>query len=166
MAASEAGALICGLCPHRCHIPVGGRGFCGTRENVGGKIVLPYSGYVTAIARDPIEKKPLYHFRPGSQIISLGFAGCNLRCPFCQNWVISQLDSQTARAADLDDALPQQADRKRPHGEYLRPQDVIALAERDGAGPATHAAHAAPEPNAAEGPDTGPEPDAAEGPDA
>jgi pyruvate formate lyase activating enzyme len=53
-------------------------------------MALPLYGHVTALALDPIEKKPLYHFRPGSQILSAGFAGCNLRCPFCQNWHISQ----------------------------------------------------------------------------
>jgi pyruvate formate lyase activating enzyme len=56
----------------------------------GGSVDLPFYGFVTALARDPIEKKPLYHFRPGSYILSAGFAGCNLRCPFCQNWHISQ----------------------------------------------------------------------------
>jgi pyruvate formate lyase activating enzyme len=65
----------------------GKRGFCGVREN---SPALPLYGHVTAMAVDPIEKKPLYHFRPGSRILSLGFAGCNLRCPFCQNWRISQ----------------------------------------------------------------------------
>jgi pyruvate formate lyase activating enzyme len=49
-----------------------------------------YYGYITALALDPIEKKPLYHWRPGSSVFSAGFAGCNLRCPFCQNWHISQ----------------------------------------------------------------------------
>jgi pyruvate formate lyase activating enzyme len=54
---------------------------------------LPYYGYITALAIDPIEKKPLYHWRPGSSIASVGFAGCNLRCPFCQNWHISQMSA-------------------------------------------------------------------------
>jgi len=57
-------------------------------------IVLPYYGYITAMALDPIEKKPLYHWRPGSFIASVGFAGCNLRCPFCQNWHISQIGGE------------------------------------------------------------------------
>jgi pyruvate formate lyase activating enzyme len=102
--------LNCGLCHHGCRIPPGGRGFCGTRENRAGKLALPYSGHITAIAHDPIEKKPLYHYRPGSQILSLGFAGCNLHCPFCQNWHISQL-----------------GDGKRPPGETLSPAQAIAL---------------------------------------
>ncbi|MCL2270768.1 MAG: AmmeMemoRadiSam system radical SAM enzyme [Treponema sp.] len=71
-------------------IPGGAFGACGVRGNKNGKGLLPYYGHVTALAVDPIEKKPLYHFRPGSAILSAGFAGCNLRCPFCQNWHISQ----------------------------------------------------------------------------
>jgi pyruvate formate lyase activating enzyme len=59
---------------------------------VDGEAALPYYGLVSALAEDPIEKKPLYHFRPGSAILSLGFVFCNLRCPFCQNWSISQPD--------------------------------------------------------------------------
>jgi len=80
----------CGLCSHRCAIPSGNFGACGVRGNKNGKALIPFYGYVTALAVDPIEKKPLYHFRPGSKILSAGFAGCNLKCPFCQNWHISQ----------------------------------------------------------------------------
>ncbi|QQO08366.1 AmmeMemoRadiSam system radical SAM enzyme [Breznakiella homolactica] len=83
-------SLICGLCPNRCSIPLGGAGRCRVRKNNGGRGELPFQGYITAMAEDPIEKKPLYHFRPGSSVLSVGFAGCNLRCPFCQNWHISQ----------------------------------------------------------------------------
>jgi pyruvate formate lyase activating enzyme len=68
----------------------GAAGLCRVRLGRGGSLDLPFYGFVTALARDPIEKKPLYHFRPGSFILSAGFAGCNLRCPFCQNWSISQ----------------------------------------------------------------------------
>jgi pyruvate formate lyase activating enzyme len=60
------------------------------RFNRDGAGVLPFFGHITALAEDPIEKKPLYHYRPGTGILSLGFTGCNLRCPFCQNWHISQ----------------------------------------------------------------------------
>jgi pyruvate formate lyase activating enzyme len=84
------GALECKLCPRRCRIRKGAAGFCGVRRNLDGRADLPYYGFVSAIAEDPIEKKPLYHFRPGSSILSLGFVFCNLRCPFCQNWSISQ----------------------------------------------------------------------------
>ena len=82
--------IKCDLCPRRCLLAPGRGGKCKVRFNRGGKGDLPFYGYVTALARDPIEKKPLYHFRPGTEILSAGFAGCNLHCPFCQNWQISQ----------------------------------------------------------------------------
>ena len=87
---SEKKTILCELCPRRCVLPDGKAGSCKVRFNSGGKGEIPYYGYVTALALDPIEKKPLYHFRPGTEILSLGFAGCNLHCPFCQNWRISQ----------------------------------------------------------------------------
>jgi pyruvate formate lyase activating enzyme len=83
-------AARCDLCPRRCLLKDGDTGACKVRGGTGGGLALPCYGFVTALARDPIEKKPLYHFRPGSSIVSAGFAGCNLRCPFCQNWHISQ----------------------------------------------------------------------------
>jgi pyruvate formate lyase activating enzyme len=82
--------IRCELCPKNCEINSGGFGQCGVRGNKSGKGVIPFYGLISALAVDPIEKKPLYHFKPGTQILSLGFAGCNLRCPFCQNWQISQ----------------------------------------------------------------------------
>ena len=86
-----AGGIVhCSLCPRFCAIPSGSFGSCGVRGNKNGKAIIPFSGNLTALAVDPIEKKPLYHFRPGSVILSAGFAGCNLHCPFCQNWSISQ----------------------------------------------------------------------------
>ncbi|GHU15952.1 AmmeMemoRadiSam system radical SAM enzyme [Spirochaetia bacterium] len=111
---AEGAAIRCTLCPHQCRIPAGGRGVCGVRENQNGALALPYYGYITAIARDPIEKKPLRRFRPGSSILSLGFAGCNLRCPFCQNWRISQISGAAAAP-----------------GRYLKPEEAIALAKAD-----------------------------------
>ena len=87
---SAGDAVNCRLCPHLCAIPSGVFGVCGVRGNKNGKGLLPFYGHVTAIAIDPIEKKPLFHYRPGSMILSAGFCGCNLRCPFCQNWRISQ----------------------------------------------------------------------------
>jgi pyruvate formate lyase activating enzyme len=96
----EANDIVrCGLCGHSCVIPTGSFGICGVRGNKNGKALIPYYGYVTALAVDPIEKKPLYHFRPGSKILSVGFAGCNLRCPFCQNWHISQCTKGDGDAA-------------------------------------------------------------------
>ena len=82
--------ISCGLCHNNCEINSGGFGLCGVRGSKNGKGIIPFYGFITALAVDPIEKKPLYHFKPGTKILSLGFAGCNLRCPFCQNWQISQ----------------------------------------------------------------------------
>jgi pyruvate formate lyase activating enzyme len=87
----ETGGVVrCTLCPRHCVIPSGHFGACGVRGNKNGKGLLPFYGHITALAVDPIEKKPLYHFRPGSEILSAGFSGCNLHCPFCQNWHISR----------------------------------------------------------------------------
>jgi pyruvate formate lyase activating enzyme len=86
----NAGKILCKLCPHGCVISDGGSGFCQVRENRGGKLALPYYGVLSGTAMDPVEKKPLYHFYPGKQILSAGFYGCNFKCPFCQNYNISQ----------------------------------------------------------------------------
>ncbi len=83
-------AVICSLCPHHCRIQPNEYGICGTRQNVDGELVAKSFGKLTALYPDPIEKKPLYHFYPGSHILSLGSFGCNLRCLFCQNHQISQ----------------------------------------------------------------------------
>jgi pyruvate formate lyase activating enzyme len=81
----EDGRVQCLLCPHRCLIAPGKHGICRVRSNRDGDLELPYYGRLSAVAVDPIEKKPLYHFYPGSEILSVGFVGCSLRCPFCQN---------------------------------------------------------------------------------
>lgn len=80
------GSVKCTLCPHFCVITDGKKGICGVRENRGGILYATTYGKVAAIAVDPIEKKPLYHFYPGRDILSIGSIGCNFRCPFCQNW--------------------------------------------------------------------------------
>ncbi|MDR2964413.1 MAG: AmmeMemoRadiSam system radical SAM enzyme [Treponema sp.] len=105
--------ISCELCPHFCKIKNGSFGLCGARGNKGGIGIIPFYGFITALAMDPIEKKPLYHFKPGSQILSLGFAGCNLRCPFCQNWHISQLTDISKGA---------------PSGKYMKPGEIISAA--------------------------------------
>lgn len=99
-AAPAALTLMCSLCPHLCKIPVGKAGLCRVRANRAGSGELPYYGKLSALAVDPIEKKPLYHFRPGTSILSAGFWGCNLRCPFCQNWSISQRAESEGGAMD------------------------------------------------------------------
>ncbi len=80
----------CTICPHLCELDEGQRGICGVRANVDGEIKSLTYGQPCSIAIDPIEKKPLYHFLPGSNILSMATVGCNLHCKFCQNWEISQ----------------------------------------------------------------------------
>lgn len=81
--------LECDICPHHCRMEEGQRGLCRARANREGRIVDESYGKLTALALDPIEKKPLRHFYPGSRILSVGSYGCNLRCAFCQNSDIS-----------------------------------------------------------------------------
>ncbi len=85
-------SMTCNVCPHGCRLSEGQTGLCRARKNNGGKIVSRNYGILTGIALDPIEKKPLYLFYPGSYILSLGSFGCNLKCSFCQNHEISQAD--------------------------------------------------------------------------
>ncbi len=82
--------LKCTLCPHYCIIGDGKTGICRVRKNIKGELYLQTYGSVSSMGFDPIEKKPLYHFYPGSLIFSVGSFGCNLRCKFCQNFEISQ----------------------------------------------------------------------------
>ena len=86
----EDGRIRCDLCPRACTLRDGQRGFCYTRMVQGQKMVLDTYGRCSGLGLDPIEKKPLYHFLPGSQVLSFGTAGCNLNCRFCQNWDISK----------------------------------------------------------------------------
>lgn len=85
----------CTLCPNNCIIQEGKAGLCRIRENRNGSLIASVFGQYSAIAFDPIEKKPLYHFYPGSQILSLGTIGCNLHCAWCQNCEISQKGPDT-----------------------------------------------------------------------
>ncbi|MGC8902739.1 MAG: AmmeMemoRadiSam system radical SAM enzyme [Fervidobacterium sp.] len=82
--------IQCNLCPHNCKLAEGSVGVCKVRKNIAGKLYTMNYGEVTSIALDPIEKKPIFHFYPGSSIISVGTWGCNFKCLFCQNWEISQ----------------------------------------------------------------------------
>jgi pyruvate formate lyase activating enzyme len=109
-----SGRVHCYLCPRHCHIGEGQSGFCFIRVNQGGKL---YSlGYASpaALQIDPIEKKPLNHFLPGTRVFSLGTAGCNMGCFFCQNWDISKSKSDQVRSA------------------HIPPEDIVALAIRYG----------------------------------
>ncbi len=86
----EDGRVQCDLCPRYCHIKEGKQGFCFVRENHQGALVLNTYGLSSGFCVDPIEKKPLNHFLPGTPVLSFGTAGCNLGCKFCQNWDISK----------------------------------------------------------------------------
>lgn len=82
---TEGDAVRCLLCPHHCRIGDGKRGICRVRRNEGGTLLATTYGLVSGLQSDPVEKKPLYHFHPGRPILSVGSAGCNFRCDFCQN---------------------------------------------------------------------------------
>ena len=81
--------VSCYLCPHRCVIADGKLGYCGVRKNIDGKLYSMIYGMVSSACADAIEKKPLYHFYPGSETFSVGTLGCNMRCSHCQNWQIA-----------------------------------------------------------------------------
>ena len=85
--------VICGLCNHRCQIAAGKRGRCGVRENRAGQLVSLVYGQLVSQNIDPIEKKPLFHFLPGSRSLSIATVGCNFQCLHCQNYQISQYPS-------------------------------------------------------------------------
>jgi len=96
--------LICDLCPRHCALRPGERGFCFVRENRGGRVVSTTYGRSTGFCIDPIEKKPLNQFYPGTPVLSFGTSGCNLGCTFCQNWTMSR--SRDVEAA-CEEAPPQ-----------------------------------------------------------
>jgi len=109
-------AVRCHLCGHECRIQAGKYGVCRVRQNVGGRLVSLNYGRLAAAHVDPIEKKPLYHFLPGTTSMSVAAAGCNFQCGFCQNWQISQ-QPRSGRA----DA-----------GQSAEPEQIVAAARRDG----------------------------------
>jgi pyruvate formate lyase activating enzyme len=108
------GKVHCYLCPRHCHIGVGQPGFCFIRVNEGGKLYSLGYAHPAALQIDPVEKKPLNHFLPGTRIFSMGTAGCNMGCFFCQNWDISKSHSDQV------------------HSTYIPPEDVVLLAKRNG----------------------------------
>jgi pyruvate formate lyase activating enzyme len=93
--------VSCQLCPHRCVLAEGERGTCRVRENRGGKLYTFVYGNPCALNVDPIEKKPFFHFLPGTTALSLATAGCNLRCQYCQNYTISQYPPEETRNYDM-----------------------------------------------------------------
>ena len=98
----EGNKIRCQLCPRECLLSEGKKGFCRSREVINGSLVATAYGKTTSLALDPIEKKPLYHFHPGSMIVSLGPNSCNLTCKYCQNWEISQQEFPTRYLAIED----------------------------------------------------------------
>jgi pyruvate formate lyase activating enzyme len=113
---AKDGVAMCHLCAHRCRIEEGGRGVCSVRENRGGTLYSLVYGKLISRAIDPIEKKPLYHFLPGTTTYSIATAGCNFRCDFCQNWQISQITQLSGGIC----------------GEEATPDEIAADAERHG----------------------------------
>ncbi len=103
----------CELCPRSCMIPNGKRGSCGVRENVKGRLYSLVYGLPVSVAVDPIEKKPLFHFAPGTKTLSLATVGCNLSCKFCQNFEISQEYGEI-------------------YGDEMMPEEIIGLAKKYG----------------------------------
>ena len=99
---------VCGVCFRHCNIPEGGTGFCGARTCRDGQVVPENYGKITALMLDPIEKKPLSRFHPGSRILSVGSYGCNLRCPFCQNYDISWGEAVNIREKKSEEITPQE----------------------------------------------------------
>ncbi|WP_415238394.1 AmmeMemoRadiSam system radical SAM enzyme [Seleniivibrio woodruffii] len=97
--AEDNQCVRCVLCPHTCMIENGRSGKCLIRKNIGGVLTASAYGRVASAAVDPIEKKPLYHFHPASNILSIGFNGCNMSCLFCQNWQISTRETATQEAS-------------------------------------------------------------------
>ncbi len=114
--AGRRGYVRCRLCARRCLIAPGRYGACGVRKNVDGRLYTIVYGLLTAMNVDPVEKKPLYHFEPGSGVLSISTVGCNFYCMFCQNWEISQ--------SRLEKGL---------YGRYFDPEEVVRKALEVGA---------------------------------
>lgn len=89
----EGGHVRCHICQRECRIPPGGVGYCRTKVNYEGTLFCTIYGVISSAAADPIEKKPVFHFKPGSSCFSVGTLGCNFRCVFCQNWEIAYADA-------------------------------------------------------------------------
>ena len=102
--------VICNVCPHHCNLSENQTGLCRARKNVNGEITAINYGQLTAIALDPIEKKPLNRFYPGSNILSVGSFGCNLKCSFCQNHHISMASKDESRV------------------QFVKPEELINIA--------------------------------------
>lgn len=106
--------VLCNACERRCRVRDGSRGFCGTRANVEGKLYTLVYGDISSISANPIEKKPFFHFRPGTMALTVGTWGCNFTCPWCQNWQISKSRPMPERA------------------NYIAPEKLVEIAKSEG----------------------------------
>lgn len=122
---AEAGKVQCELCPHRCVIAEKKTGLCGIRRVDDGGLVAEGYGRLSSLHLDPIEKKPLFHFHPGSAIFSIGGWGCNLACSFCQNWQISQTVNAQAQTFQPDEVVQAARDRHSPGIAYTYNEPLI-----------------------------------------
>lgn len=104
--------VVCNLCPRNCVIKKGQNGFCFIRQNIDGKLYSSGYGKPTGFGVDPIEKKPLNHFYPGSEILSFGTLGCNMGCKFCQNWSLTK------------------STKFNHEEEYISPEDIVLFAKK------------------------------------
>lgn len=137
------GKVLCTLCPHDCRIPEGARGACGVRYNHKGRLYTLVYDKVVAREVNPVEKKPLFHFYPGSFAYSISTVGCNLRCSFCQNWRISQwpkeylpkhIESGEQTEMETPDFIcPQLVELERiVAGETITPEAIVQAALNTG----------------------------------
>jgi len=110
----DKNSVECTLCPRQCRLSLGKKGFCRARKNIKGELFSLNYGQPVALHVDPIEKKPLAHVYPASKSFSIATAGCNLRCKFCQNWEISQLDSEKIETA------------------FIEPEKIVEAAKKSG----------------------------------
>lgn len=126
----EDGRLQCDLCPRGCKLREGQRGFCFVRQARDGGIALTSYGRNTGTAVDPIEKKPLYHFYPGSTVLSFGTAGCNLGCRYCQNWHMSKArELRRMSTDDMPSTLARRAQQWGCRGLAFTYNDPVIFAE-------------------------------------
>jgi len=126
----ENGRIQCDLCPRFCRLKDGQRGFCFVREARDGQIVLTSYGRASGFCIDPIEKKPLNHFYPGTSVLSFGTAGCNLGCRYCQNWSISKAKEMDRLGSwALPDGVAAAAVENQCHSIAFTYNDPVIFAE-------------------------------------
>lgn len=121
-------SAVCEVCMHRCNLENGQTGICGARKNEEGRIICENYGQITSMALDPIEKKPLKMFRPGSLILSVGSFGCNLRCPFCQNYEISMASMRRQEKTCAGDGSLEGYTKRQVETIYISPQELAKKA--------------------------------------